>query len=308
MSFNKNLKGIYGIAWSASNKNIPYCDDWCSNAYCNAFSQNGRGDLQRLKNLGFNLVRTYYWDPERSHQLFLQEADRVKIGVEVPISNNLVSSRDIRSITKLVNEAKVYNCVKVYTVGNEMSGNDADNIAWALAEVAKLDPDRPVMHSSIYDDSFATMKNIIRRLDEFTFQRFIAGINMYFYSNNPRQWGDCLQGSVNKWYKDPMLKNIPMIISEIGYAGNNEDASFDAIHNTLYGGFCAIQNFPNFLGLELFSWRNERWKGASSNESSYGLCQEDDLNTPRKQYYAVQNFKNAGFYDAIMKQFRPYQA
>ena len=69
-----------------------------------------------------------------------------------------------------------------------MSGNDADNIAWALAEVAKLDPDRPVMHSSIYDDSFATMKNIIRRLDEFTFQRFIAGINMYFYSNNPRQW------------------------------------------------------------------------------------------------------------------------
>ena len=34
-----------------------------------------------------------------------------------------------------------------------------------------------------------------------------------------------------------------MIISEIGYAGNNEDASFDAIHNTLYGGFVQFKIF-----------------------------------------------------------------
>jgi hypothetical protein len=297
-------KPVYGIAWSASNPSIQYCDDWCTEEYKKIFAIPGRGDLQRLKSLGFNLVRTYYWDPARSHDSFLREADRVQIGVEVPIHNGLVHNRDIRGITKLVNEAKNYKCVKLYTVGNEMPPEDADNIAWALGQVTRIDPSRPVMHSTIFDENFKSAKNILRRVDSLTFNKYIAGINMYFYSNPPKSWGDCLQASIRDYFNDSMLRDTPLIISEIGYGGMKEDLAFDAILNTLYGGFCALGNFPKFLGFELFSFQNESWKGAQNNESSYGLVKEDATGTPRRQYYAVENFGKTGFFRSIMNKFR----
>lgn len=298
------LKGTYGIAWSASNPSITYCDDWCTDAYKHVFASTGRGDLQKLKTLGFNLVRTYYWDTERSHVSFLQEAERIGMGVEVPIHNGLVHNRDIRGITKLVNEAKGFSCVKVYTVGNEMPDADADNVAWALQTVARLDPSRPVMHSSIFDDNYKTAKSIVRRLDDATRARYIAGVNMYFYGNQPVTWGDCLQGAVNNWYKDAMLLDVPLMITEIGYGGIAENMAFDAIHNTLYGGFCAMQNYPKFLGFELFSYQNEAWKGNSHNENLYGIVREDAASSPRQQYYAVENFSKSGFYQTVMRAVR----
>lgn len=294
-------KPVYGIAYSASNESINYCDDWATDAYSNKWGSLGAGELQKIKNLGFTQVRLYYLDPNRSHINFLNECQRINLGVEIPIHNGLVTNRDISGITKLVNEVKQFSCVKMYTVGNEMEPFLNDNIAWAIEQVARLDPNKAIMHSSIFDDGFKAAKAIFVRLSDYARARYIAGVNMYFYSNPPRTWGDCLQGAVNNWYNDPMVKNIPLIISEIGFAGTNEQAAYDATHNTLYGGFAGLSNFPLFLGFELFSYRNEKWKGYGHNEALYGICKEDG--SPRLQYQAVDNFSKSGFYRTIMQKY-----
>ena len=296
---NYITKPIYGIAYSASNSSIHYCDDWATDAYSNKWSStNGAGELQKIKNLGFNQVRLYYFDPARSHVNFLKECQRVGLMVEYPISNNLISARNIGAITTLINEAKQFSCVKMYQVGNEMGPQDFDNIAWAIETIVNMDPSRAIINSSIFDAGFISAKGVYSRLSVNAKQHYIAGVNMYFYSNPAVSWGDCLQGSVKNWYNDQAINQCPLIISEIGWGGSNEQQGFDAVNNTIYGSGAAVTNFPKFMGVELFAWRNEAWKGTANNESLYGICNEDG--TPRYQYQAVANFAQTGFYRSTL--------
>jgi hypothetical protein len=296
-------KPIYGIAYSASNSSLNYCDDWATVPYANKWASNGgAGELAKIKSLGFNQVRLYYLDPARSHINFLNECMRLSLGVEIPIHNGLVTDRNVSGITSLVNEVKGFSCVRMYTVGNEMDLSMDDNIAWAIELVAQLDPSRAIMSSTIFDANYQSAKNIIVRLTSSAKSRYIAGVNMYFYSNPASSWGDCLQGAVNNWFKDSLLQNIPLIISEIGWGGSDNQTANIALNNTMYGGFAGLSNFPKFLGFEIFSFRNEAWKGSTNNESLYGICMEDG--TPKLQYQTVANFGQSGFYNSIINKSR----
>jgi phenylalanyl-tRNA synthetase beta subunit len=196
------LKGIYGVAYSCSNKNISYCDDWFTNQYQNVFANSSSNkSLHNLKSLGFNNVRTYYLDPNKDHTSFLQLCDQLKLSVEIGISNNLLDNRDINSIQKLINSVKNYNCVKLYTVGNEYFGN-VDNIIYGIETVYSLDPNKYIMHSSIFDENFKTAKFIYNKVPNYIKSKYIVGINMYFYNNPANMHGDVLQNVLRDYYQN----------------------------------------------------------------------------------------------------------
>ena len=87
---------LFGIAYGPARPTDTYCKDWFTTEYQDRWGSGSgrRGDLATLKALGFNLVRSYYWDANNDHSAFLAEAERVGIGVEVPIANGYVSSRN----------------------------------------------------------------------------------------------------------------------------------------------------------------------------------------------------------------------
>lgn len=299
-----SLKGIYGIAYSCSNADETYCKDWASDAMKSRFGQGGKNDIRKLKELGFNILRLYYLDPANNHQLFLKECEQVGMGIEIPIHNGLIEKRDDTSIRKLVNEVKNSPAVKYYTVGNEMNSQFNDSIIWAINLVNQIDPNRSIMHSSIFDNNFETMKQIIYRLPQGLRSKYIAGINMYFFSNPPQQAGDCIQGAVIKWYNDPDLKDLRLIISETGYAANStDDNQWISFHNTLYGSFMCYDRHPLFLGIELFANQDEQWKhNFGHNEHLYGIM--DEFGNPKKAYYAIDNFKNQDPYKQMIYKYK----
>jgi hypothetical protein len=302
MSLQQQLKGTYGIAYSASTEQDQFCLDWAADYMSSRFQAGGKNDLQKIKDLGFNMVRLYYLDPNNSHQLFLQRVQEVGLKMEVPIHNGLIESRDYNGIVKLVNEVKNSPVVKVYTVGNEMDRSFNDNIAWAMDVVNQLDPSRPLIHSSIFDEGFGAMKAVISKLNSQVRSKFIGGVNMYFYGNPVWQAGDCIQGAVKNWFNDQQLANVPLIITETGYGGPNDDDQWTSIWNTLFGSFCCYDRHPLFLGIELFANQNEKWKGTRSNEHLYGIMTE--YGTPRKAYYAVQDFSKSDAYRNMVNRYK----
>lgn len=64
------LKGIYGIAYSCSQKDNKYCDDWFTNNYKNIYNSTNNRSLCHVRSLGFNNIRTYYLDPEKTILIF----------------------------------------------------------------------------------------------------------------------------------------------------------------------------------------------------------------------------------------------
>ena len=154
------LKGLYGVAYSCSSPANTYCDDWFTTNYKSVYDNpNSQRSLHTVKNLGFNIVRTYWLDPNQDHSDFLSVCDSLNLAVEIGIANVLLDNRDQDGIVRLVNQVKSYNSVKIYTIGNEYRGS-TDNIVFAMQSVFGADSSRYIMHSSIFDDGFATAASI----------------------------------------------------------------------------------------------------------------------------------------------------
>ena len=93
------LKGLYGAAYSCSHAGISYCDDWYTLPYKNTYDNvSNKKSLQHLRSLGFNMVRTYYLDPNRDHTDFLTQCEKNNLSVEIGISNNLLDSESLMII------------------------------------------------------------------------------------------------------------------------------------------------------------------------------------------------------------------
>ena len=152
------LKGLNGVAYSCSSDVNTYCDDWYTLDYKNVYD-NSKKSLQRVKGLGYNIVRTYYLNPDNDHEDFLNLCDSLGLAVEIGISNDILDDRDSQKISKIIRETLPHKCVKLYTVGNEYF-NDVSNIIWGIQTVYDLDNSRNIMHSSIFDEGFATAKRI----------------------------------------------------------------------------------------------------------------------------------------------------
>jgi hypothetical protein len=154
------LKGLYGTAYSCSNPSITYCDDWFTTKYKSVYNNpNSFRSLQNVKQLGFNIIRTYYLKPNNDHNDFLSLCDSLNLAVEIGISNNLLDSQDKAGIVKLINEVKSHKSVKIYTVGNEYRGS-TNNIIFGIQAVFEADSSKFIMHSSIFDANFVTAAKI----------------------------------------------------------------------------------------------------------------------------------------------------
>ncbi len=292
------LKGIYGTAYSCSNPSNTYCDDWYTSTYSNVFNGNSIKSLSSVKNLGFNNIRTYYLDPNRDHSEFLNTCNQLKLSVEIGISNNLLDNRDVQSIQKIINQVKKYSCVKIYTVGNEYFGN-IDNIIFGIELIYSLDSNKYIMHSSIFDDKFFSAKQIYYKIPNYIkhSNKYIVGINMYFYNNPANTHGDVLQNVVKEYYSDPTLKYTYLIISEFG--NNNDNDQWNSLWNFSWGNSECLQNYPNYLGYELFSYSNESWKGSHNGENNYGIIKENG--ECKSGFYALREFKNNNKFNFVIK-------
>lgn len=289
------LKGIYGIAYSCSQKDNKYCDDWFTNNYKNIYNSTNNRSLCHVRSLGFNNIRTYYLDPEKNHTDFLFACDNYNLSVEIGISNNLLDTRNIEQIKKLITPLKQHNCIKIYTVGNEYSGL-LDNIIFAIELIYTLDNNKYIMHSSIFDNQFDTARRIYKRIPEYIKPKYIVGINIYFYNNLGKEHGNILQNVINNYYNDNILKNTYLIVSE--YGNNNDD--YDAIWNFSYGNIECLKKYPKYLGYELFSYSNENWKGIKNNENNYGIITENGY--IKQSYNAILNFKNTDEFKKYIKE------
>lgn len=290
------LKGIQGIAYSCSNSNNTYCDDWYTDEYKNIYDGNQIQSLSSVKSLGFNNIRTYYLDPNRNHNNFLNVCCKLNLSVEIGISNNLLENRDIRSIQKLINSIKHYPCIKIYTVGNEYFGN-IENIIFGLELIYSLDPNKFLMHSSIFDNNFYTAKTIYQRIPNYIKNKYIVGLNVYFYNNKAETHGDVLQNVIKEYYLDNILKDSYLIISEFGNYKNDEQ--WHSLWNFNWGNSECLKKYPKYLGYELFSYSNESWKGNHNGENNYGIITENGI--PKDGYYAIREFKNTDAFKNTIK-------
>ncbi len=266
------LKGLLGIAYSCAGPSNTYCDDWYTSQYEQVFD-NGpdKRSLQHLEYVGFNHVRTYYLQPNADHSAFLTLSNTLKLSIEIGISNNLLDTRDATAITALVNATKSYNCVKLYLVGNEYTG-DVSNVIWGIELVRTLCTQN-ITYSSIFDANFASAKSVYTELSASAKEKYIVGINMYFYENTPADQGNVLQSVINNYYNDPVLQDSYLYVSEYGRNDNN----YQALQNFLWGHNAASTKFPNYLGVSLFSYTDESWKGSANGENSYGIINEQGI-------------------------------
>lgn len=293
------LKGIYGVAYSCSSSSNTYCDDWFTNTYQSIYNNSSNNkSLQTVKSLGFNNIRTYYLDPNRDHSDFLNLCTKLNLSIEIGISNNLLDTKDINNIQKLIKAVQSYPCVKIYTVGNEYFG-DINNIIFGLNLVYSLDSTKYLMHSSIFDDNFKTAKFIYNAVPNHIKQanKYIVGINMYFYSNAGHTHGDVLQNVIKQYYSDNILKDSFLIISEYGSYKENEQ--WTSLWNFSWGNVECLKKYPKYLGYELFSYSNESWKGNHNGENNYGIIKENgDI---KEAFHAIREFKNSDGYKNTIK-------
>ena len=278
------LKGLFGTAYSCSNSNNTYCDDWYTSQYKYVYGNSqDKKSLHNLKKLGFNIVRTYYLDPNRDHSEFLSLCTNLKIAVEIGISNNLLDSRNLEQLYKLIHEVRNFPCVKLYTVGNEYFG-DIQNIKWGIENIWNIDNTKFIMHSSIFDNNFETASKIYQLVPLHIKKKYIVGINMYFYNNPPNKQGDVIQNVIKDYYNNSILKDSYLVISEYG----RNDDSAEAIWNFQWGNDQCLRKYEKYLGWELFSYTSESWKGNHNGENNYGIIQEDGKE--KKSYSAINDF------------------
>jgi hypothetical protein len=270
---------LYGICYGPARSTDTYCKDWFTTEYQDRWGSGSgrRGDLATLKALGFNLVRSYYWDSNNDHNAFLTEAERVGIGVEVPIANSYVSSRNTAAAKKLVDATKGRSCVKLYCVGNEMSPSETANIAYMVGYLRSLGVAQPITHTSIFDNNFATAKSVINAISNRS--GYIAGVNTYFFCNPVQQHGDCITGAVNQWARDPATQGVPLYIGEWG-CSNAVSNNTTSINNQL----AAIQRLktsqPRLVGASLFEYSCEPWKLSAGGEDKYGIIDSNGNKLP----------------------------
>jgi hypothetical protein len=291
------LKGLNGVAYACSSSKNTYCDDWYTDPYKPVFNDsNNLKSLHHAKKLGFNLIRTYYLDPNRNHDSFLNTCTELKLSVEIGISNNLLDNRDVASIQKLVNSIKHHKCIKIYTIGNEYF-NSIDNIIFGLELVYSLDPNRYYMHSSIFDHQFQSAKNIYVRIPNYIKEKYIVGLNVYFYNNKAETHGDVLQNVLADYYNDSILKESYLNISEFG--NQKEDEQWASLWNFSWGNSVCLKKYPKYLGYELFSYANESWKGNNHGENNYGILTEDGM--VKAGYHAIAEYRKSSGYTETIK-------
>lgn len=291
------LKGIYGVAYSCSNETNTYCDDWFTKEYEYIYNNiNNNKSLQMIKSLGFNNIRTYYLDPNRDHTSFLNICTKLNLSIEICISNNLLDNLDMNNIQKLIKSVQSYPCVKIYTIGNEYFGN-IQNIITCMEYVYSLDSTRFLMHSSIFDNNFNTAKSIYKLVPNYLKDKYIVGINMYFYNNEGHTHGDVLQNVIKEYYLDNILKDSYLIISEYGNYKDNEQ--WVSLWNFSWGNIECLKKYPKYLGYELFSYSNESWKGNQNGENNYGIIAENGRF--KEGFHAIKEFKNSNEYRDYIK-------
>jgi hypothetical protein len=64
---------LYGACYGPARATDTFCKDWFTTEYQDRWGSGPgrRGDLATLKALGFNLVRSYWWDQNNDHSAFL---------------------------------------------------------------------------------------------------------------------------------------------------------------------------------------------------------------------------------------------
>jgi len=273
-------------------------------------------DLQRIKNAGFNTIRT--WDALSEDELALVQKSGLKVlfGIWIDPHGNFGDSDFINNALNYVGNViaytKNYSCILAYIIMNEPQVNDVinggpENLVSLWQSIIELiqqeHPGIPVTISNTAVGDYI-------RSDLFQ----IGAYNLYIYnpvliSNSHGYAGYC------QFIKQHRSKNTPLIITEFGLSVSPGQVNDDYT----YGGNTLDQqvsgNLLMYRGLIdggaqggcVFQYHDGWWKGGDENthndnpEEWFGLIEFDSHpglmeGTPRPVWQAFSSYNQAIIY------------
>lgn len=267
---NSDFKALWGTDGTGKTRTVHFPGDTTAN----------QGDLQTMKDMGVNLVRIYGWqsgndgtNPWVDHHPFLDECDKLGIKVIVPIWMDY-SDDSYNNISWTVSRTKDYDCVVMYSVGNEISQTVAGggaNPAWDLMKkfVTKL--------KEVMSEKGATKQLIICPTwpSEEAMGWFLDPSNgipadvWAFNAYDPNQ-----VNNIHGMASNRLVHGKPYFFSEFGVDAYNTNTNLQVEGMQKTGGNSAMQAVAQSgnqcFGGCWFEWSDERNKGLRSSLGAGG--------------------------------------
>ncbi|MEW6196747.1 MAG: T9SS type A sorting domain-containing protein [Bacteroidota bacterium] len=271
-----------------------------------------RVDLQRIKDAGFNTIRT--WGALKEEELALVEESGLKIlfGIWIDPHGDFGSTSFVNSAANHVNEvlnySKNYNCIIGYLIMNEPqvahiydAGSQNLLNLWntIIDLIHQKDPGIPVSFSN-------TMIGDYINMDIFDF----AGYNAYIYNpvtiSNSHGYSGFL-----KFLKENRAQQKPFIVTEYGLSvspgtpGDKYQYGSNTVQQQMEGDLLMYRNLidAGTQGGVVFQYHDGWWKGGNefvhddSPEEWFGLIEftnyNDKYGTERPVWSAYKTYNKA---------------
>ena len=249
--------------------------------------QKGRNDILTIKrSLHSNVIKMFNWNPSRNHQSFLDYCQQNDLKVIIPISNYFVLnvSQQQSNIINIIKQGQ-HPSVIAFSIGNELSMSNTQNIARVFQLVVKNDGGNRSVCSPIKQNDFPSLPAEIQKnchslglFSQFD-NLFFQAINVYPPPKNVVNGAlDNLKLVVNSQWPHSQFASQPLLITEYGW--NSATTSFINQGASIGSQARFISenskdpNKPLFLGGVLFEFSDELWKpdeGGGYDGDSYGL-------------------------------------
>ena len=271
-----------------------------------------RYDLNRIKNAGFNTIRTWGALSEEELQLVEESGLKILFGIWIDpagdFSDPSFSNEAFNQVNNVLNYSANYNSIIGYLIMNEPQVQHIYNAgAQSLADlwqsiidlIHQKDPGIPVSFSNTIIGDYINMK-------VFDF----AGYNAYIYNpvtiSNSHGYGCYLH-----YLKENRASDIPLIVTEYGLSVSpgtpNNDYGYggNTLEQQASGDLLMYRNLidAGAQGNCVFQYHDGWWKGGDefthdpTPEEWFGLIEFSGLNdiygTPRPVWSAYEKYNKA---------------
>ena len=173
-----------GSLWGKRSNLTQSCDPYC------------RDDLQKMKDMGINLIRLYDWDPRNDHSQFLNYAHQLGIKVVVPISNWLPKQGPD------VWDEQIPDYLKYENFGNEGETDWHPAVAGVIVS-NELDREDGGIY---YSNAIGLVAHMIQAIDKKGYSKSVpVGIPVTFTQDNS------IPGSLPAWHSFDRFVNDPRL-------------------------------------------------------------------------------------------------
>jgi len=288
-----------GSLWGTQSYLSESCDPDC------------RNDLQKIKDMGINLIRLYDWDPRNDHSQFLDYSNQLGIKVVVAISNWLPNNP-----TQW--DAQVPNYFKYGNYGNSSESD------WHPAIAGVMISNEPTANGVPYDQVIGLVAKFISVANSKGYSREVkVGIPITFGAGGPpyapngstmpcwKRFNQFVSDSRLSQYKDQLMLcpntyndkaylfekaesenngwtqltyeqfKLPILFTEIGKSRQNSDYTPAYVKDQLMGAIEYQKKHPDqLLGASHFMFSNKVWKQTpddSDSEGAFGAFKHGDI-------------------------------